>query len=239
MISGWGVWCQTGDIPVWQCWFLCMVFCDGTVNWLPCSAVMVHSWQMLHGDRSPTGVVVLISRRWWKYIHINRSVWHVCFMCNFFTWFAWIFLQQGADNNHRCVIHCFCWPPASQKRDAHCATVLWSITLSPQISHKALWIVLFPPKVSILMYDHWSLRMIWLQSVSSSISRLRFAEHGPHSLPICAQYSLLKSGSQLSWKSEWLQHLTGRASAVSRTFAMTYIYFIVQLKVQVWNVVIA
>jgi len=35
-----------------------------------------------------------------------------------------------------------------------------------------------------LIYDRWSLREIWLQSVSSSISRLRFAEHGPRSLPI-------------------------------------------------------
>ena len=32
-----------------------------------------------------------------------------------------------------------------------------------------------------LMYDRWSLREIWLQSVSSSITRLRFAEHGPRS----------------------------------------------------------
>ena len=41
----------------------------GTVNWLPGSAVMVSSWQMLHGGRSPTVVVVLISHRWLKYIY--------------------------------------------------------------------------------------------------------------------------------------------------------------------------
>ena len=40
-----------------------------------------------------------------------------------------------------------------------------------------------------LMYDRWSLREIWLQSVSSSISRLRFAEHGPRSLPIRTECS--------------------------------------------------
>ena len=74
-----------------------------------------------------------------------------------------------------------------------------------------------------LMYDRWSLREIWLQSVSSSISRLRFAEHGPRSLPTRTQCSLLKSGSQLSRKSERLHHPTGRASAVCRTFEMTYV----------------
>jgi hypothetical protein len=47
-----GVWCRTGDIPVWQCWFI-VGFCGGTVNWLPGSAVMVSSWPMLRGDRSP------------------------------------------------------------------------------------------------------------------------------------------------------------------------------------------
>ena len=30
---------------------------------------------------------------------VNRSGWHVCFMCNFFTWFASIFFQQGAYDN--------------------------------------------------------------------------------------------------------------------------------------------
>ena len=33
------------------------------------SAVMVNSWQMLRGGRSPTGVVVLISYMWLKYIY--------------------------------------------------------------------------------------------------------------------------------------------------------------------------
>jgi len=74
-----------------------------------------------------------------------------------------------------------------------------------------------------LMYDGWSLREIWFQSVSSSISRLRFAEHGRRSLPIHIQCSLLKSGSQLSRKSERLRHPTDRASAVCRTFEMTYV----------------
>ena len=55
------------------------------------------------------------------------------------------------------------------KQNAHCDTVLRSIMLSPQTSCKALWILvgLFPRKFSILMYDRWSLREIWLQSVSS------------------------------------------------------------------------
>jgi len=39
--GGGGAWCQIGDIPVWQCWFLCVVFHGGTVNWLPGSAIMV------------------------------------------------------------------------------------------------------------------------------------------------------------------------------------------------------
>jgi len=68
-VRGVGVWYQTGDIPVWHCWFLCLVFYGGTVNWLPCTAVMVNSWQMLRGGRSPTGVVVLISYMWLKYIY--------------------------------------------------------------------------------------------------------------------------------------------------------------------------
>jgi len=75
-----------------------------------------------------------------------------------------------------------------------------------------------------LMYDRWSLREIWLQSVSSSISRLRFAERGSRSLPIRTHCSLLKSGSQLSRKSERLHHPTGRASAVCRTFEMIYVF---------------
>jgi hypothetical protein len=60
-----------------------------------------------------------------------------------------------------------------------------------------------------------------LQSVSSSISRLRFAEKGPRSLRYRTQCSLLKSGSQLLRKSERLHHPTGHASAVCRTFAIT------------------
>jgi hypothetical protein len=39
------------------------------VNWLPGNAVMVSSWQMLREGRSPTVVVVLISRRWLKYLY--------------------------------------------------------------------------------------------------------------------------------------------------------------------------
>ena len=74
-----------------------------------------------------------------------------------------------------------------------------------------------------LMYYRWSLREIWLQSVSSSISRLRFAEQTPRSLPIRTQCSLLKPGSQLSRKSELLHHPTGHASALCRTFEMTYV----------------
>ena len=73
-------------------------------------------------------------------------------------------------------------------------------------------------ELGALMYDRWSLREIWLQSVSASISRLRFADHGPRGLPIRSQRSLLESGSQLSRKSERLHHPTGRASAVCRTF---------------------
>jgi hypothetical protein len=61
--------CQTGDIPVWQCWFLCLDFRSGTVNWLPGSAVMVNYWKMFRGGRSPTVVVVLISRWLLKYMY--------------------------------------------------------------------------------------------------------------------------------------------------------------------------
>jgi len=113
----------------------------------------------------------------------------------------------------------------SRKRDAHRDTVLRSTTLSPQTSCKALWISVgvFPRKVSILMYDRWSLREIWLQSLFSSISRLRFAEQGSRSLLIRTQCSSLKSGPQLTRKSERLRHPTGHASAVCRTFEMTYV----------------
>jgi hypothetical protein len=74
------------------------------------------------------------------------------------------------------------------------------------------------------MYDRWSLREIRLQSVSSSISRLRFAEQGSRSLGIRTQCSALKSGSQLSRKSKRLRHPTGHASAVCRTFEMTHVF---------------
>ena len=69
-----------------------------------------------------------------------------------------------------------------------------------------------------LMYNRWSLREIRLQSISSSISRHRFAEQGPRSLPTRTHHSLLKSGSQLSQKSKRLHHPTVRASGVCRTF---------------------
>jgi len=67
--GGGGIWYQPGDIPVGGAGFFCLVFRGGTVNWLPGSAVMVNSWQMLRGSRFPTVVVVLISRRWLKYIY--------------------------------------------------------------------------------------------------------------------------------------------------------------------------
>ena len=100
----------------------------------------------------------------------------------------------------------------------HCATIHYT-------SCKALWISVgfFPRKVSILMSDHWSLYEIWLQSVSSYISRLHFAEQGSCRLRLCTQCSLLKSGSHLSQKSEWLLHSTGHASTVCHTFEMTYV----------------
>ena len=166
----------------------------------------------------------------------NRSTWHVCFMHSFFTWFASIFFEQGADGNHRVSSNVVTGHPllgsswmltwTSQKRDAHDDTMPQSTTLSLQTSCRALWILVgfFPRKVSILMYDRWSLREIWLQSVSSSISRRRFAEQGPRNLPVCTQFSLLKSGSQLSPKSERLLHLTGHATAVCRTFEVTCVF---------------
>jgi hypothetical protein len=77
-------------------------------------------------------------------------------------------------------------------------------------------------------YCTWGMRprltVIWLQSASSSISRLRFAEYGPRSLPIGTRCSVQKSGSQLSRESERLLHPTGRASAVCGTFEMTYLF---------------
>ena len=75
-----------------------------------------------------------------------------------------------------------------------------------------------------LMYDRWSLCEIWLQSVSSSISRLCFAEQGPRSLPIRTYRSLLKYGSQVSRKSERLHPPTGHTIAGCRTFEMTNVY---------------
>jgi len=56
-VSNWGYSCLAMLV-------FCLVFRSGTVNWLPGSAVVVRSWQMLRGGRSPTVVVVLISRRW-------------------------------------------------------------------------------------------------------------------------------------------------------------------------------
>ena len=93
----------------------------------------------------------------------------------------------------------------------------------PHVKHYEFRLRFFPRKVSILMRDRWSLREIWLQSVYSSISKFRFAEQGPRSLRIRTQCSLVKSGSQLSRKSERLHHPTGHASAVCRTFEMTYV----------------
>jgi hypothetical protein len=106
--------------------------------------------------------------------------------------------------------------------------MLRSTTLFPQTSCKSLWISVgfFPRKVSTLMYDRWSLREIRLQSVSSSISRLRFAEQWPRSLLYRTQCSLLKSGSQLLRKSERLHHPTRHASAVCRTFEMTHVFWV-------------
>jgi hypothetical protein len=80
------------------------------------------------------------------------------------------------------------------------------------------------PKFPILHLKHEAaLYRAWLQSVSSSISRLRFAEQGPRSLRYRTQCSLLKSGSQLLRKPERLHHPTGHSSAVCRTFEMTHV----------------
>ena len=67
---------------------------------------------------------------------------------------------------------------------------------------------------------HWAR---WGQSVSPSISRPRFAEQGPRSMPINTNCSLLKSGSQLSRKSERLLHPTGCEISMCRTFEMGYV----------------
>jgi len=71
----------------------------------------------------------------------NWSCWHVCFMRNFFTWFASIFFQRRANDNHRCVGRCCYGRPLlksswmltrpSQKGDAPRDTVLRYTTLSP------------------------------------------------------------------------------------------------------------
>ena len=66
MVSNWGYSCLVMLV-------FCLVFRGGTVNWLPGSVVMVNSWQMLHGGRSPIVVVVLISRRWLKYIYFMKN----------------------------------------------------------------------------------------------------------------------------------------------------------------------
>ena len=47
-----------------------------------------------------------------------------------------------------------------------------------------------------------------------------FCKQGPRSVRIRTQCSVLKSGSQLSRKSERLHHPTGHASSVCRTFEM-------------------
>jgi hypothetical protein len=46
-----------------------MAFCGVTMSWLPGSAVMVSSLQMLGRGRSATVVVELVSCRWLKYIY--------------------------------------------------------------------------------------------------------------------------------------------------------------------------
>ena len=56
MVSNWG-----------YSYLATLVFCGVTANWLPGSAVIVSSWQMLRSGRSPTVVVELVSRRWLKY----------------------------------------------------------------------------------------------------------------------------------------------------------------------------
>jgi len=229
-----------------QLWFKikfpCLIYGKNSAHLLPRSAATVFLWpsfellSVLHSaDAEPTLQRLFSSAvfesRFWKQ---NRLT---CLLhARFLHITASIFFQQGVDNKHRCVVCCSYWPSLlgsswmltrpSRKRDAHRETALRSTTLSPQTSCKALWISfgVFPHKVSILMYDHWSLCEIWLHSVSSSISRLRFAEQGPCSLRIRTHCSLLKCGSQLSWKSEGLHHPTGHASAVCRTFEMYYVY---------------
>jgi len=62
MVSNWGY----SSLAVLV---FCVFFHGDTVNWLPGIAVMVSSCQILHGGGSPTVMVVLISRRWLKYIY--------------------------------------------------------------------------------------------------------------------------------------------------------------------------
>jgi hypothetical protein len=133
-------------------------------------------------------------------------------MRSFFTWFASIF-QHGADDNHRCVVRCCHWSPASwvilyayptftEKRcpPYTCCDALHSL----QTSRKALGISdgVFPSQS--FNFNVWLLvtAQDLAESVSSSISRLCFVEQGPCSLPIRAQCYLQKSGLQLSqnWK---------------------------------------
>jgi hypothetical protein len=81
------------------------------------------------------------------------------------------------------------------------------------------------PKFPILHLRYEAARYrAWLQSVSSSVSRLRFEEQGPCNLRYRTQCSLPKSCSQMLRKSEQLRHPTGHASAVCRTFEMTYVF---------------
>ena len=165
----------------------------------------------------------------------NRRGWHVCFMRIFFTWFASIFFQQGAVDNHRYhpllllaahfLGHLGCLPDLHGNEMPTVTPCYNPLHYSRKlhVKHYEFRLGFFPHKVSILMYDDWSLHEIWPQSVSSSISRLRFAEHWSRSLPIRTQCSLLKSGSHLLWKSERFHHPTGHASTVCRTFEMTYV----------------
>jgi hypothetical protein len=46
--------------------------------------------------------------RFWKQKQLT------CFRhAQLFTWFMSIFFQHGGNDNHRCVVHCCYWPPAS------------------------------------------------------------------------------------------------------------------------------
>jgi len=69
-----------------------------------------------------------------------------------------------------------------------------------------------------LMYDRWSLRKIWLQTVLLLFQGpvLQNRDH------VACQYAHIVL-TQLSRKWERLHHLTGRAIAVCRTFEMAYV----------------